>query len=94
MIPEKWKNALELIDFAFQPIVNIYTGVTFGFEALIRNTKEAGFHSIQDFFDSAYAEKCLYAIDLALREKVLDNIQKYLLIKISRYFIILIIGYF
>jgi len=68
-----WLTALFQIDFAFQPIVNIHTGVCYGCEALLRNYKAAGFESIDDFFDQAYNDKILYHIELALREKAIQK---------------------
>jgi EAL domain-containing protein (putative c-di-GMP-specific phosphodiesterase class I) len=44
-INDKWKTALGKLYYAFQPIVNIHSGVTYGFEALLRGWKNAGlFH--------------------------------------------------
>ena len=68
-LPDNWKKILELLDVAFQPILNIHTGRTFAVEALLRNFKEAGFDSIFEVFDTAYQEGILYSFDLALREK-------------------------
>ncbi|MBN2810019.1 MAG: GGDEF domain-containing protein [Deltaproteobacteria bacterium] len=69
-LAEKWQQAVTEVDFAFQPIVNLYTGVCFGFEALLRNFDEAGFGSIQAFFDSAFNDDYLFQVDMMLREKV------------------------
>lgn len=63
-----WERFLESVDYAFQPIVNIYTGKTFAFEALIRDYDKAGFASIDAVFDTAYSENVLYSLDLALRK--------------------------
>ncbi len=60
---------LSELDFAFQPIVNIYTGNTFGFEALLRRHEEAGFSSIQEVFDHAYHRGILHQVDILLRQK-------------------------
>jgi len=73
MISQKWKEAVEKIEYAFQPIVNIHTGVCFAVEALMRNWEEAGFSSIQDFFDTAYREQVLYGADLLLRKKCFEQ---------------------
>ncbi|MBP7461800.1 MAG: GGDEF domain-containing protein [Candidatus Delongbacteria bacterium] len=73
MLSQIWQDKISQIDYAFQPIVNIHTGITFGFEALLRDYQKAGHSSIQDFFDSAYREKTLYQVDLKLREKVVDK---------------------
>lgn len=77
MLNKRWKKILEKIDFAFQPIVNIKTGKTYGVEVLLRDYKEAGdFHSIQNFFDEAFYEGILYQVDLELRNKVLNQFTK------------------
>ncbi|MCS7204429.1 MAG: GGDEF domain-containing protein [Leptospiraceae bacterium] len=67
-----WNKAVEKINFAFQPIVDLRAKRIFGFEALLRNYQEAGFQSIFQFFDVAFQEKVLYGIDLLLREKLLS----------------------
>jgi diguanylate cyclase (GGDEF)-like protein len=64
---------IETLDFALQPIVNIYSGVCIGYECLLRNVEEAGFRSIRDFFDTAYKEQYLYRIDIMLREKAIKK---------------------
>ncbi len=57
------------MDYAFQPIVSIYWGVCLGYEALLRGWEAAGFASIQDVFDAAFAGQNLFHVELALREK-------------------------
>lgn len=71
MLNNEWEQILEKIDFAFQPIVDINSGETFAFEALLRGYKDAGFLSIDEFFDIAYFQRVLYSVDLALRKKAL-----------------------
>lgn len=66
-LDKPWERFLDSIDYAFQPIVNIYTGKTFAFEALIRDYDKAGFSSIDAIFDTAYNENILYSLDLELR---------------------------
>ncbi len=70
-LPENdhWAGLLARLDIAFQPIVNIHTGVCYGVEALLRNVGEAGFDSIRDFFDTCHALGVLEAVEEALREK-------------------------
>ncbi|SDU25869.1 GGDEF domain-containing protein [Desulfobacula phenolica] len=74
---EKWIERLSKIDFAYQPIVNIHTGNAFGFEALLRFHKEAGFSSIDDVFDQAYTHEMLHPVDLFLREKAFAKFAKF-----------------
>ena len=59
---------MNCLDYAYQPIVNIHTGVTFGFEALLRGFSEAGYKSINDVFDKAWQKKELAKLDISLRE--------------------------
>ena len=65
---KEWIEKLSKIEFAYQPIVNIHTGNAFGFEALLRFHKEAGFCSIGDVFDQAYHQGILHQVDLFLRK--------------------------
>ncbi|MDP1785205.1 MAG: GGDEF domain-containing protein [Sulfuricurvum sp.] len=64
---------LDVLDIAFQPIVDIHSGSLFGVEALLRGTDTLGFESIESFFDRLFEENTLYTFDLALREKVIKK---------------------
>lgn len=75
-LPLKWISYLRKIDFAFQPILNINTGILYGVEALFRNHKEIGFGTIFDIFDKAYEENILYSFDIALREKAFEKFKQ------------------
>jgi EAL domain-containing protein (putative c-di-GMP-specific phosphodiesterase class I)/GGDEF domain-containing protein len=68
-----WKEAVDVMGYVFQPIVNIHTGVCIGHEALLRNFKNAGFATIQEVFDIAYKEQILFKLDLLLREKAVEK---------------------
>lgn len=68
-----WINAFSKFEYAFQPIVNIHTGACFGYEALLRGWKEAGFSSIESVFDMAYEENCLHSLELNLRTKAVRS---------------------
>ncbi|MTI09012.1 GGDEF domain-containing protein [Curvivirga aplysinae] len=61
------------IKYAFQPIVDIHTGTTYGYEALLRGQDELGFGSIQDFFDHAWNKGILHQADVILRQKALHG---------------------
>ena len=73
---EKWVALLENVDYAFQPIVDIYTGKTFGLEVLIREYDSKDFTTIDSLFDMAYSENMLYKIDILLREKAIEKFSK------------------
>jgi diguanylate cyclase (GGDEF)-like protein len=70
---EIWLSRIAQIDYAFQPIVNIHSGVCYGYEALLRNHEAAGFSSIFEFFDTAYDDHVLHSIDLQLREIAINK---------------------
>ena len=76
ILEEKWVALLENVDYAFQPIVDIYTGKTFGLEALIREYDSKDFATIDSLFDMAYSENMLYKIDILLREKAIEKFSK------------------
>ncbi|MFZ3045051.1 MAG: EAL domain-containing protein [Desulfatirhabdiaceae bacterium] len=64
---EFWLDCLECLDYAFQPIVNIHTGMCYGYEAQLRNTEAAGIESIGAFFDRAFEAGVLHQVDRKLR---------------------------
>ncbi len=57
MNTQKWKEIADSVDFAFQPIVNIHNGSCMGYEALLRNFRDAGFTNIPEVFNTAYRER-------------------------------------
>ena len=67
---------VDKLDFAFQPIVNTYSGKTYAVEALIRNTNKLGFESIQDFFDELNNKQILFPIDILLRKKAIEKFKE------------------
>lgn len=68
-----YHHFLEILDVAFQPIVDIHSGALFGVEALLRGTDTLGYDTIASFFDRLYEENILYTFDLRLREKVIEK---------------------
>ena len=76
MNTQGWSRAIEAMDYAFQPIVSIYSGVCLGYEALLRDWNTAGFANLQDFFDTAFTEKALFQVELALREMAIRKFAK------------------
>ncbi|WP_345993512.1 GGDEF domain-containing protein [Sulfurimonas sp. HSL-1716] len=67
-LTQTWLDRLDLLDIAFQPILNIHTGKIYAVEALLRNVEDAGFKSIFSLFDKVYKEGILYPFDIKLRE--------------------------
>lgn len=74
------KRLLEDVDtklvYAFQPIVNIDTGIAFGYEALLRGIDRTYFGSIAGFFDTAYAYGVLEEVERRLQRKAVDAFLK------------------
>lgn len=62
--------------YAFQPIVNIDTGIAFGYEALLRGTDQLGFRAISDFFDAAYEHGVLEDVERILQRKAVESFLK------------------
>jgi len=70
----KWDQIVKRLDYAFQPIVNIHTGVAYGYEVLMRKVENEGFDSIEAIFDQAEQERALSEIHQALFTKALRKL--------------------
>lgn len=68
-----WKERFQFIDYALQPIVNIHTGVVYGYEALVRNVDKVGYTSISNFFDTFYKHGLLAEVHQELFIKALNK---------------------
>jgi diguanylate cyclase (GGDEF)-like protein len=71
-IPSAWRDKLDALKYALQPIVNIRNGVVFGYEALLRGIEPAGFETIIQVFDRACEDGILPGVDLELRTKAME----------------------
>lgn len=76
--PPDWTGRVSQLDYAFQPIVHIHTGVTYGFEALLRNTESCGFSSISAFVDAASRAGVLHQVDMELRRTAVEKFARLL----------------
>lgn len=70
---DEWLTRLASVRYALQPIVNIHTGNCIGYEFLLRGTEDAGFSSIQSFFDTAHLDGVLGDVSLALLDKAVES---------------------
>ncbi len=52
-MPLYWEEMAATLDYAFQPIVNVHSGICIGVESLLRNVEKVGFSSIGELFDTA-----------------------------------------
>ncbi len=70
----KWSRFIvSSLDYAFQPIVSIHTGICFAHEALLRNYERLGYESIHALFDAAHDEGMLFKVDSWLKEKAIEK---------------------
>lgn len=72
-VPASWQERLAGITFAFQPIVNIHSGMALGYEALLRGCEHAGWEAIPQLFDQAHREGVLREVSAALRERAIGT---------------------
>lgn len=73
-----WDAIVARVDYALQPIVNIHTGVVYGYEALLRDVEAAGFSSIAAVFDQAHQDGILDTVHQALFMKALHRFSQLL----------------
>lgn len=64
-----WAHTCATMTYAFQPIVNTYTGRVFGYEALLRGFDTQGFPTIHSVFDRAAADGVLVEVNQLLFQK-------------------------
>jgi EAL domain-containing protein (putative c-di-GMP-specific phosphodiesterase class I) len=69
----EWESALGSLYFAFQPIARSSDGRVYGYEALLRGYREAGFFGIASIFDSAFLDGALQQLDKRLRAKAVAD---------------------
>jgi diguanylate cyclase (GGDEF)-like protein len=66
-------HILELLDYALQPIVDIGTGVVYGYEATIRTTETVAEYSPERLVDAAYEKGFLPELECNLLRKALHR---------------------
>jgi EAL domain-containing protein (putative c-di-GMP-specific phosphodiesterase class I) len=67
-------NAIDAgLTYAYQPIVNVHTGETWGFEALLRGTDLAGFASIPAFFADVHERDATLETEAALMRLAVEG---------------------
>lgn len=72
----KVKKLVSASTFAFQPVVNLNTGIVYGYEALLRNFENRGYKEVFDIFDHAHKKEILPKLDLALFSKSIKFFKK------------------
>lgn len=66
---DSWTHIIDRLDYAYQPIVNIFSGIVYGYEILIRNYEQAGFQSQRALLDAAVSDQILAYVDLEIRKR-------------------------
>ena len=61
------------VEYAFQPIVSLQSGICYGYEALLRGHAHLGLPTIAAVFDEAWRLGILHTLDLLLRRKALEG---------------------
>ena len=57
-------------------MVNIHSGICYGYEALLRNVESAGFESIGAFFDQTHRDRVLPMVHAMLRRKAAEKFRQ------------------
>jgi len=70
---KKWATIVEKIEFAYEPIVNIYSGATFGFEISIKNFADFGYSEEKELYDDAHKERLLVPVELYIRKNAVTT---------------------
>lgn len=65
-----YTHYFNVLDVAFQPIVDIHSGAIFGVEALLRGTDTLGFETIHSFFDRLHEDSVLYTFEHRLKSLI------------------------
>jgi EAL domain-containing protein (putative c-di-GMP-specific phosphodiesterase class I)/GGDEF domain-containing protein len=69
----EWDKIISEAYFDFQPIIDIFSGKTYGFEALLRGLDSVDFPTVHTFFDRVFKENLLGFIDQRLLEKAVGQ---------------------
>ena len=71
--PVSAREVADTVQFAFQPIMHLETGVTHGVEALLRNQHTLGFETISDLFDAAHLCGALAVLEAHLLNRAVKD---------------------
>ncbi len=71
-LPDDWRATLSVLDYAFQPIVQMRTGRCHGVEALLRGFGRTPFADAYDLLDAACAQGVLAEVECALHGKAVE----------------------
>ncbi|MBF0129729.1 MAG: EAL domain-containing protein, partial [Alphaproteobacteria bacterium] len=72
-----WSDVIEKLEIAFQPVVDVRTGLCFAAEAFVRGVDRAGFPSIDEFLDASHRLGLLARTDEVLVEMALAAFHRF-----------------
>jgi len=70
-LPSKWTRIVNGLHHAFQPVVNIHSGQTYGLEALIRGYHSFGFKSVGELLNAAADDGIISSLECMLKRKAI-----------------------
>jgi len=73
MMDKYWQDTVDILEYAFQPIIDFETKKCYGYEALLRNVNEAGFESIQALLNLSYGANLAQFLNSLLIEKAIKK---------------------
>ncbi len=68
---DQWLSVCRDVTFAFQPIVSIHNGRTYGFEALLRKSDDVGYSSISALFHQAAEDNLMVEVNAFLLQRAI-----------------------
>lgn len=76
-LPDFWLEILHSIRLEYEPIIDTFSGITYGFEVFFWGAEKQGFKSFEELKERALLEKILVPFELELRKKaVFDFMSK------------------
>jgi EAL domain-containing protein (putative c-di-GMP-specific phosphodiesterase class I)/GGDEF domain-containing protein len=76
-VRRRWLDMAENLDIAFQPIIDIHSGRTFGFEALLRGYDRHGFSSPIDLINQCHDDGLLAVFEERMLERAFAQFAKH-----------------
>lgn len=72
----KWNKLIDKLSFCFQPIVNVQTGICFGYECILKQSADSEYKDLTQIFDKAAEEGDLFDVHVMIRKKMLSLFSK------------------
>jgi EAL domain-containing protein (putative c-di-GMP-specific phosphodiesterase class I)/GGDEF domain-containing protein len=72
-VNRRWADVVDDLGIAYQPIIDIHSGRTFGFEALMRGVERHGFTSPIQLLNQAFAESALPDVEARFLDRAIKQ---------------------